>query len=388
MINLTIVTSYEEGGVLTYVQNLTKYLDEITQEYKLIYYKRSLKLNHKAIIKGNTTWLHYSQFASKYSILKFINKYVKDNQFYYWHDTLFGEVLNYYNREVLSVFVMHGDIKHYQHFLRELGNSFDEMFCVSHGLKAKYVTKYPQYSLNVLHPLVPNFTLNLGLNKPAVQLECCFIGRLEYLKGADTLIKILRAFKDSLNVKFTFYIPTQKNETLFLNEAKKYAKIKMGLTNVEVISDLKRMDLLLFPSRSEGFGMAILEAMNYGIPSLVRNLKIGIPDLVVDGLSGVTCEKDIDFIECLDEFIQDRRKLNNLRASSLEFARQNFNFEIKGAQMLNELDKVVKRKDKSFTISRINKPHYEAVHRGIAFFKYIIRSLLNSTSIFISNVVN
>lgn len=388
MINFTIVTSYEEGGVLTYVQNLTKYLDEINQEYKLIYYKRSLKLNHKAIIKGNTTWLHYSQLASKYSILKFINKYVKDNQFYYWHDTLFGEVLNYYNREVLSVFVMHGDIKHYQHFLRELGNSFDEMFCVSNGLKAKYVNKYPQYSLKVLHPLVNNIEINLESKKSTDPLECCFIGRLEYLKGADTLIKILRAFKDAPNVKFTFFIPTQKNETEFLNEAKKYANIKVGLSNVEVLSDLKKMDLLLFPSRSEGFGMAILEAMNFGIPSLVRNLDIGIPDLIINGISGIICEHDINFIECLDELIQDRRKLNKLKTSSLEFARQNFNFEIKGALMLNELDKVVKRENKSFNISSVNKPYSEAVYRGIAFLKYFIRSLLNSRSIFNSNLVN
>ena len=51
------------------------------------------------------------------------------------------------------------------------------------------------------------------------------------------------------------------------------------------------MNVLAFPSRREGFGLAAIEASALGIP-VVGSLVTGLRDAVADGLSGVLVEGD------------------------------------------------------------------------------------------------
>lgn len=49
---------------------------------------------------------------------------------------------------------------------------------------------------------------------------------------------------------------------------------------------LASTDVFIHPSRSESFGISILEAMDFGLPVITTNIG-GIPDLVTDGVNGI-----------------------------------------------------------------------------------------------------
>lgn len=65
-------------------------------------------------------------------------------------------------------------------------------------------------------------------------------------------------------------------------------------------------DIFLFPSRLEGFGLAVAEAMACGRPVVATNYS-SLPELVVDGEGGFLCEMDNieDFVERIKQLAFD-----------------------------------------------------------------------------------
>ncbi len=59
----------------------------------------------------------------------------------------------------------------------------------------------------------------------------------------------------------------------------------------DVAEILAASDIFLFPSRSEGQGLALTEAMAAGLPCVAARVG-GIVDLIVDGENGFLCERD------------------------------------------------------------------------------------------------
>ncbi len=59
-----------------------------------------------------------------------------------------------------------------------------------------------------------------------------------------------------------------------------------------VFEELSKMDLFILPSKSEGLGIAITEAMAVGLPVIASNVG-GFPEVVIDGVTGFLIpEKD------------------------------------------------------------------------------------------------
>ena len=61
---------------------------------------------------------------------------------------------------------------------------------------------------------------------------------------------------------------------------------------INVFEELSKMDLFILPSKSEGLGIAITEAMAAGLPVIASNVG-GIPEVVIDSVTGFLIpEKD------------------------------------------------------------------------------------------------
>jgi glycosyltransferase involved in cell wall biosynthesis len=78
------------------------------------------------------------------------------------------------------------------------------------------------------------------------------------------------------------------------------------LDGQELVNAYQGADVLIVPSRSESFGMAVAEAMACGLP-VVASAVEGIPDLVDDGVSGYLVDPDntSDFAEKISELFGD-----------------------------------------------------------------------------------
>jgi glycosyltransferase involved in cell wall biosynthesis len=89
---------------------------------------------------------------------------------------------------------------------------------------------------------------------------------------------------------------------------------------------------MLFPSRFDTFGCAVLEALSCGLPVACYPVK-GPADLVQDGVNGLLCEDPQDMAEKVTTFLQapaERREAFRQRA--IESAK-----EYKAEEIMNRM---------------------------------------------------
>jgi glycosyltransferase involved in cell wall biosynthesis len=120
------------------------------------------------------------------------------------------------------------------------------------------------------------------------------IGIIKDLKpvyGIDVLIK---AFAGLVNKGYPvklLIVGEGKLKGKFVNlcqqlNIQNYVTFKSRVPHSEVIDLLKRIDIFVIPSYSEGFGVAAVEAMATGLPVVASNVG-GLPEVIDDGKTGI-----------------------------------------------------------------------------------------------------
>ena len=61
--------------------------------------------------------------------------------------------------------------------------------------------------------------------------------------------------------------------------------------STDVAAELRKMDVFVLPSRSEGYSLALLEALQAGLPVVATRVGIA-PDVVIEGRNGLLIERD------------------------------------------------------------------------------------------------
>ena len=124
-----------------------------------------------------------------------------------------------------------------------------------------------------------------------------FIGNQSKRKGFDLLAGIMQQLGNDYVLNFTSGLRNQAKE-----QAIPHAQSLGLLSDTELIEAYQNADVLLFPTRYEGFGYAAAEAMACGLPVISSNCS-ALPELVDDGKGGFLCSTD-----AIDEFV-DKIKL-------------------------------------------------------------------------------
>jgi len=148
-----------------------------------------------------------------------------------------------------------------------------------------------------LHGFIPGFAIPEPDRQPPLGIECLVLGRAEdlKLKGLDIAACALGklAQSDRLESKPVLVVrgAPPGTGTALREQLKDIAKnpalgirVKEYTADVETIEhDLRRASLVLMPSRSEGFGLVALEALEVGTPILVSE-ESGFAEYVKDKL--------------------------------------------------------------------------------------------------------
>lgn len=94
----------------------------------------------------------------------------------------------------------------------------------------------------------------------------------------------------------------------------------------EVINTLNKLDVAVFPSIYESFGVAAVEAQACGIPTVVTNIG-GLMESTAPGYSSIIVEKQNEFkiAEALLNLYQNEDKLKQMKINARNFVIQNFN---------------------------------------------------------------
>jgi glycosyltransferase involved in cell wall biosynthesis len=137
-------------------------------------------------------------------------------------------------------------------------------------------------------PIEPDRSVLAGLGDPIV----LFIGQLTPRKGFDLLVEAIPAIAarhPAASVVFVSHNPASQAQMLQRAEA---LGVAGSLRFVGRVSEAQKAALmqaaacLVVPSRYEGFGLPLLEAMQAGVPLVASNIPV-IDEIVTDGRDGL-----------------------------------------------------------------------------------------------------
>lgn len=160
-------------------------------------------------------------------------------------------------------------------------------------------------TISVSHSCLKNLDSSLFKTKPAViyngvnpdlfkpaqkningkKFKLLFVGKPVRGKGFDLLQNIIDNLGEDFYLYYTGY--GRSSELDKYSNAENIGK----LVQTELVPVYQQCDALLFPSRNEGFGLTVCEAMSCGIPVITSN-NSSLPELVSDGETGILCDTD------------------------------------------------------------------------------------------------
>ena len=211
----------------------------------------------------------------------------------------------------------------------------DAVTCVSNYTKEKLEEIYGYYDAQVIYNGIDTELFSpktvpknkYGLDDDSIVLF--FAGNLIKRKGADLLPQIMKKLDGNYKLLVTSglndNIELEKDNTLYLG----------NLSKEKLVEVYNLCDIYLFPTRLEGFGLSVAEAMGCGKPVVTTDCS-SLPELVIDGKGGFLCEKDNigDFVEKVCILGED----NNLRKEMGRFNRKRiekkFTLEMMGANYI------------------------------------------------------
>lgn len=118
-------------------------------------------------------------------------------------------------------------------------------------------------------------------------LRLLFVGNLTARKGADLLPRILNGLGEDYVLEYTSGLRT--HATLNSHDPRLRCLGRLGPDGLR--EAYTRCDIFLFPSRLEGFGYPVAEAMACGKPVVATNYA-SLPELLDDGAGGYLCPRD------------------------------------------------------------------------------------------------
>ncbi|MGQ9540530.1 MAG: glycosyltransferase family 4 protein [Armatimonadota bacterium] len=147
------------------------------------------------------------------------------------------------------------------------------------------------------------------------------------IKGQDLLIEGLPQVLDTHPNTYVLFVGSA--DTPFAQRAKQRSReLKVGShvlftgMRTDVARLMQAVDIVALPSRSETFGMAILEAMALGKPVVATRVG-GLPELVRDGETGLLVDSAATSLaHALSQLLTSAELRNHLGKSASAFARQ------------------------------------------------------------------
>jgi hypothetical protein len=126
-----------------------------------------------------------------------------------------------------------------------------------------------------------------------------------------------------------------------------------GILNKQKVAEvLRTVDILILPTRIEGFGLAIIEAMMCGTVPVVSKLT-GITDLIIDnGKTGILVERDDvkGFADAIVNLYKSYELLRSISSSAASMATKTFSLKA----MITAYERMFAEEDDRRPVSKRN----------------------------------
>jgi len=158
------------------------------------------------------------------------------------------------------------------------------------------------------------------------------IKSLEKIYGVDLLIRAFAIIKEKhteLNLKLLIVgdgtLRTELRELCNTLGIEKDVVFTGYVEHLQLAKYYNMLDVYVALSRSESFGVAVVEASACGVPVVVSNVG-GLPEVVEDGLTGYIVESENvnHAVEVLSILVTNKKLRNNMGANARSFAKLHY----------------------------------------------------------------
>jgi glycosyltransferase involved in cell wall biosynthesis len=165
-------------------------------------------------------------------------------------------------------------------------------------------------------PATPRDAVGIG----GGALKVLFVGGLSQRKGLADLFEAVEML--SPHVELTVVGRTPAEACSALESALKKHRWIESLPRESILAEMRRHDVLLFPSLFEGFGLVVTEALSQGMPVITTPNTCG-PDVLTEGEDGfiVPIRDPQAIAEKLELLHRDRERLNAMSEAALKKAK-------------------------------------------------------------------
>lgn len=203
----------------------------------------------------------------------------------------------------------------------------DSFIAISSAVKDDFLSGTSLNGQNI--KVVPN---GIPLEKfrrreqPSDSSEIICVARLvTEKKGQDILIRALAILKNDSIVCSCKLVGDGESGEYLEALAKKYSlvdNIQFLGNRSDVPELLANAGIFILPSRCEGFGITIIEAMAIGIPVVASNID-GPKEIITNGQNGLLfeCDNEVDLAEKIKMLITDNSLREKLASNALTFVK-------------------------------------------------------------------
>jgi len=181
-----------------------------------------------------------------------------------------------------------------------------------------------------VHTILDSCTLHVGdpARTAAIRAElggAPIIGHVgalhDHHKGQSTLIAAFEILGDHFPNARLVLLGEGPDKGEFQRQARNDPRIVFAGFQEDVGSWIAAMDVFAFPSREEGLGSSVLDAMLLGIP-VVTSAVGGLPELVGDSERGIMLDmgNPVQWAAAIQKLIEDAPLREQFRKDALEFA--------------------------------------------------------------------
>ncbi len=125
-----------------------------------------------------------------------------------------------------------------------------------------------------------------------------YVGRLTTEKNVQALVEIEQRLLAAGEKDFRFLIVGEGGQQKWLRHHLQHVEMPGVLRGADLAAAYRRMDVLVFPSLTDTFGLVLLEAMASGVP-VVLSPETGKRVGVEDGVSGLLTDDLAGSVKCL-----------------------------------------------------------------------------------------
>lgn len=229
--------------------------------------------------------------------------------------------------------------------------NFDKIITVSHATKNSLINDFGVQAdkIEILYNGVDITKYDSIHIDNVVENQIIFVGRLAPHKHVDHLIRVIQKLQNTIpDIKLIIIgkgeEKTKLQEMIAELNLKEKIIFKQDLTDKELITEIKKSELLILPSTREGFGMVLAEANCCNKP-VITYASGGTVEVVEDGYNGFLVEPENikEITEKTINLLNNKKLQKQLGLNGRKKVEQVFNWDIIVDEYLKIVNQLIKQ---------------------------------------------